>query len=78
LWAVPVALVVGYLAGLAVGRAAVRLRRRQRDDAAPNDLLALALIALSYVGATVIGAWGFLAAFAAGVGLRHAEVRVVK
>ena len=78
LWAVPAALIVGYLAGLGVGRLAIGLRRRQRDDSAPNDLLALALIALSYVAASLIGAWGFLAAFAAGVGLRRAEVRVVE
>ena len=35
--------------------------------------LALALIALSYVGADALGGWG-LASFAAGIGLRHAEV----
>ncbi|WP_236080233.1 cation:proton antiporter, partial [Pseudomonas aeruginosa] len=30
--------------------------------------------ALSYVGADALGGWGFLASFAAGIGLRHAEV----
>jgi NhaP-type Na+/H+ or K+/H+ antiporter len=76
LWAIPVALFLGYHAGLGVGRWAIRLRRQHQDSAAPNDLLALALIALSYVVAEVVGAWGFLAAFAAGVGLRRAEMRV--
>ncbi len=44
----------------------------------PNDSLALALIALAYVGAELIGAWGFLAVFAAGLGLRHAEKDAVQ
>jgi NhaP-type Na+/H+ or K+/H+ antiporter len=61
-----------------VGRVAIRLRSRQQDTGAPSDFLALALIALSYVGAEAIGAWGFLATFAAGVGLRHAELHVTR
>jgi NhaP-type Na+/H+ or K+/H+ antiporter len=78
LWAVPAALVLGHALGKGVGRLAVWLRSRHRDTAAPSDFLALALIALSYVGAEVIGAWGFLAVFAAGVGLRSAELKVVR
>jgi NhaP-type Na+/H+ or K+/H+ antiporter len=76
LWAVPAGLLLGFLLGRGVGRLAIWLRSRQRDKGAPSDFLALALIALSYVGAEVIGAWGFLATFAAGVGLRHAELHV--
>lgn len=76
-WAVPAALVFGFVLGRGVGRMAIALRSRQRDNAAPSDFLALALIALSYVGAETIGAWGFLAVFAAGVGLRGAEIKVV-
>jgi NhaP-type Na+/H+ or K+/H+ antiporter len=75
-WAIPAGLVVGFWLGWGVGRLAIGLRARHRDTAAPSDFLALALVALSYVGAELIGAWGFLAAFAAGVGLRHAEVQV--
>jgi sodium/hydrogen antiporter len=78
LWAVPAGLLLGYFLGKSVGRLAIWLRKRHRDAEAPNDFLALALIALSYVGAEYIGAWGFLAAFAAGVGLRGAEIKVVK
>jgi sodium/hydrogen antiporter len=78
LWAVPAGLVLGYVLGRAVGRLAITLRSRQKDTDAPSDFLALALIALSYVAAETIGAWGFLAAFAAGVGLRHAEVQVTR
>jgi sodium/hydrogen antiporter len=77
LWAVPAALVLGYLLGLAVGRIAIRLRVHHRDSRAPSDLLALALIGLTYVTAEAVGAWGFLAVFAAGLGLRAAEVKAV-
>ena len=78
LWAIPAGLVIGYLLGTGVGQFAIRIRSRSRDTGAPNDFLALALIALSYVAAERLQAWGFLAVFAAGVGLRQAEVRVVR
>ncbi len=77
LWAVPAALVLGLVLGRGVGRLAIFLRARQRDATAPSDLLALALIGVSYVAAEAIGAWGFLAVFAAGLGLRAAEVKTV-
>ncbi len=73
-WAVPAGLLIGYLLGKGIGRVAIWLRSRHQDSGAPNDFLALALIALSYAGAEAAGAWGFLAAFAAGLGFRHAEV----
>lgn len=76
LWAVPAGLTLGFMLGRGVGRLAIWLRSQQQDTAAPSDFLALALIALSYVGAETIGAWGFLATFSAGVGLRHAELHV--
>ncbi|MFL6547769.1 MAG: cation:proton antiporter [Povalibacter sp.] len=78
LWAVPVGLFLGYALGRLVGSAAIALRTRNRDTAAPTDFLALALIALAYTGAQTVGAWGFLAVFAAGIGLRHAEVQTVR
>jgi NhaP-type Na+/H+ or K+/H+ antiporter len=78
LWAIPAALLFGYGLGRAIGATAIALRARTRDTTAPTDFLALALIALSYTGASALGAWGFLAAFAAGVGLRHAEIRTVQ
>lgn len=77
-WATPVALVLGYTMGKYVGRLAVLLRTRNRDATGPSDFLALALIALSYVAAELVSAWGFLAVFAAGVGLRRAELETVR
>lgn len=78
LWAIPAGLLLGFVFGRGVGRLAIWLRSHQQDTGAPSDFLALALIALSYVGAEAIGAWGFLATFAAGVGLRHAELHVTR
>lgn len=78
LWAIPAGLAIGYALGLGVGQLAIALRSRQRDTSAPSDFLALALIALAYVAAERAHAWGFLSVFAAGVGLRNAEVRVVR
>lgn len=78
IWAVPVGLIIGYGLGLGVGHLAIRLRNHHRDSSAPNDFLALALIALSYVSAEFVGAWGFLAVFAAGLGLRQAEIKIVE
>jgi sodium/hydrogen antiporter len=78
LWAIPAALLLGYAMGVGVGRLAVALRTRDSDGAGPSDFLALALIALSYAAAQLIGAWGFLAVFAAGVGLRRAEIDIVR
>ncbi|WP_373062756.1 cation:proton antiporter [Gemmatimonas sp.] len=77
-WAIPASLAIGYLLGTGIGQLAIRIRARSTHASAPNDFLALALIALSYVAAERAHAWGFLAVFAAGVGLRHAEVRVVR
>jgi NhaP-type Na+/H+ or K+/H+ antiporter len=77
LWAIPAGLLIGVVLGWVVGRLAISLRAKQRDTAAPTDFLALALIALSYVAALSIHAWGFLSVFAAGLGLRRAEVTTV-
>ncbi len=77
IWAIPAGLAVGYLLGKGLGQLAIWLRAKYQDSDAPNDFLAMALIALAYVGAETIGAWGFLAAFAAGVGFRRAETKTV-
>jgi NhaP-type Na+/H+ or K+/H+ antiporter len=75
-WALLGGLGIGFAMGKLVGLSATRFHSRQRT-VAPSDFLALALIALSYAAAQSLDASGFLAAFAAGVGLRSAEVRVV-
>ncbi|MEL7940156.1 sodium:proton antiporter [Pseudomonas delhiensis] len=78
LWAIPAGLLTGYCLGYGVGRLAIHLRARHTDTSvSANDFLAMALIALSYVGAESLGGWGFLACFAAGIGLRHAEVATI-
>jgi NhaP-type Na+/H+ or K+/H+ antiporter len=76
-WAIPAGLAIGFGLGIGIGRLAVWLRSRYRDSDAPSDFLAFALVALSYVAAERLHALGFLAAFAAGVGLRRAELRVI-
>ncbi len=77
LWAVPAGLALGYILGRLGGHLAILIRMRHVGERAPNDLLALAMIALTYTAAEAIHAWGFMAVFAAGVGLRSAERRVV-
>lgn len=73
-WGVPVGLLAGFYLGRWIGRFAISLRTRNPDSRAPNDFLALATIALAYAGAETIGAWGFLAVFAAGQGFRRSEI----
>jgi NhaP-type Na+/H+ or K+/H+ antiporter len=76
-WAIPAGLIAGYFLGKGVGRLAIWLRARHQDTEAPDDFLALSLIALAYVIAETLGGWGFLAAFTAGVGFRRAEMKTV-
>ena len=78
IWAVPAGLFTGYWLGKWVGHFAIRLRSRNPDTHAPNDFLALALIALAYSSAEAVGAWGFLAVFAAGQGFRRTEVHTTQ
>jgi NhaP-type Na+/H+ or K+/H+ antiporter len=78
-WAVPAGLAIGFGLGYAVGLLATWLRTRStRDTAAPSDFVALALIALAYVTAEALGAWGFLAVFASGLGMRRTEMTTVR
>ncbi|MEG5263423.1 sodium:proton antiporter [Pseudomonas sp. JDS28PS106] len=79
LWAVPAGLLLGYGMGRGVGHLMIFLRIKHGDSSlSPNDFLALALIALSYVTADWIQAYGFLSVFAAGFGLRQAEARITR
>jgi len=76
LWAVPAGLLIGFWMGRGIGLVTLSLRIKNEDSTlSPNDYLALALIALAYVGAESVHAYGFLSVFAAGLGLRQAEVK---
>lgn len=76
-WSLVGGLGIGYGLGWSIGWLGVRLKTTTRDIA-PSDFLALALIALAYAATSALSASGFLAAFAAGLGLRHVELYVVK
>ncbi len=77
IWALVGGLLIGFLLGRSIGLLATRSRHAQ-GEVAPSDFVALALICLSFSLAMAVSASGFLAAFAAGVGLRSAEVSVQK
>lgn len=77
LWALFAGLAVGYFLGKGIGLAVTRSRHMQQE-VAPSDFVALALICLSFALALSLNASGFLAAFAAGIGLRSAEMNVQK
>lgn len=79
LWGVPAGLLIGYGMGRGVGHLMIYLRIKNADSTnSPNDFLALALIALAYVVADTVGAFGFLSVFAAGLGLRQAEAQITQ
>jgi NhaP-type Na+/H+ or K+/H+ antiporter len=76
LWAVPAGLLIGYCMGRGIGRLTLSMRIRNADSTcSPNDYLTFALIALAYVAAESVHGYGFLSVFAAGLGLRRAEVK---
>jgi len=75
LWAVAGGTLIGGLLGTLVGRIVLYLRREHKETVGTDEFLALGLIALSYGGALLIHAYGFLAVFAAGAALRSIERR---
>lgn len=76
LWSLPVGLTIGGGLGWLLGLLGTRIRSLT-NDTAPSDFLALAIVMLSYALAEWCSASAFLAAFAAGVGLRRAELLIV-
>jgi NhaP-type Na+/H+ or K+/H+ antiporter len=72
-WAVAAGLASGWLLGSAVGHLVLYLRREHKEALGLDEFLALGLIALSYGAALLIGAYGFLAVFAAGLAVRRLE-----
>jgi NhaP-type Na+/H+ or K+/H+ antiporter len=74
-WATVGGLGVGWLLGTLVGRLVIYLRHRHKEAHGLDDFLAIGLIALAYGAALLVFAYGFLAVFAAGLALRHIELR---
>lgn len=72
-WAVAAGLAIGTVCGAAVARLVLYLRRVHREAVGLDEFLALGLIALSYGFALLVGAYGFLAVFAAGLSVRRTE-----
>ena len=75
LWATVAGLAVGTLCGWLVAKLVLYLRKVHREAVGTDDFLALGLIGLSYGLAHHVGAYGFLAVFAAGLALRRVERR---
>ncbi len=73
LWATVAGLAIGGILGNLVGRLVLYLRGKHKEAVGTDDFLALGLIASSYGTALLIGAYGFLAVFAAGLALRRIE-----
>lgn len=76
LWSLLAGMAVGGLIGWGLGTAGA-CTRHVTNETAPSDFLALAIMLLAYAAAEMLDASVFLAAFAAGLGLRYAELRIV-
>jgi NhaP-type Na+/H+ or K+/H+ antiporter len=75
IWAIPVGLAIGYAVAWPVGRALVHVRRRTELNASLEAFAALGLTIGTYALADLVGAWGFLATFAAGLAIGRIEHR---
>ncbi|WP_426113789.1 cation:proton antiporter [Massilia sp. PWRC2] len=74
LWATFAAIAIGLAGGAALGRLGWLLRNQAPKHEVLDDLVGLGLIAVVYALAELAHAWGFLAVFFAGIGLRHTEL----
>jgi sodium/hydrogen antiporter len=70
-WSIAAGVASGWLCGFLVGYWVLYLRRVHREALGLEEFLALGLIAFSYGLALLIHGYGFLAMFAAGLGLRR-------
>ena len=77
-WATAIGLGVGGALGTALGRLVLWLRRQHQAAEGYENFLALGLIGLAYGITVAAHGYGFLAVFAAGLALRHAENAVNK
>ncbi len=79
-WPIAAGVASGWLCGFLVGNWVLHLRRVHREAMGLEEFLALGLIAFSYGLALLIHSYGFLAVFAAGLGLRrigHARFKTI-
>lgn len=72
-WGVVAGLGLGAASGAAIARLVLYLRRHHNEALGLDEFLALGLIALAYGLSLLVGAYGFLAVFAAGVALGRTE-----
>ena len=77
-WATAIGLAIGGSLGTALGRLVLWLRRQHQAAEGYENFLALGLIGLAYGISVAAHGYGFLAVFAAGLALRHAESAVSK
>ncbi|MGE7136890.1 cation:proton antiporter [Luteibacter sp. NPDC031894] len=75
LWGLIGGLLIGFIGGWGLGSVGIHLRHAARD-VAPSDFLALGIMVVVYAVSQLVEASGFIAAFAAGVGLRRVEWQV--
>ena len=75
IWAVGAGLGIGGLLGTIVGKFLVHLRNKHEETMGRDEFICLGLIGISYGAALFLHAYGFLAVFAAGLALRHIELR---
>lgn len=73
IWASVAGLGLGYGLGLIVGKLVEYISMSFREKIEADEFLALGLIALAYGTALLIGAYGFLAVFAAGFAFRNID-----
>lgn len=74
-WASLGGLAIGGIAGTAIARLVLHLRRNHRTALGLDEFLGLGLIGLSYGLALLAGTYGFLAVFAAGLAVRRIELQ---
>jgi NhaP-type Na+/H+ or K+/H+ antiporter len=72
-WAVVAGLAIGGGLGTVVARLVLYLRRQHREAVGLDEFLGVGLIGISYGVSLLVGAYGFLAVFAAGLALRRVE-----
>lgn len=72
-WAITGGLAIGGAIGAATGWLVIRLHTRRKSVVTLGQYVLLGVIGISYGAALLVHAYGFLAVFAAGVGLRAME-----